>query len=89
MNKPVKNNPGEKNMPQKKRKGKTTDQLMQEHLQNKDHKITGEAIESLDLKLDRPEKITDFTPNLPPKEDKETDASGDKGHITPWNILEG
>lgn len=91
MSKPVKNSAGEKDLPQKKKKGKTTEQLMHIHMQDKNHTITAEDIENLDLKLEQPEEITDFTPNLPSEDDGKTPQNADDGkkHITPWDVIEG
>ncbi|NOT52295.1 MAG: hypothetical protein HOP10_13575 [Chitinophagaceae bacterium] len=96
MTNPKKANSPEKNTPQKRKKGKTTKQLMHLHLQDKAHTITAEDIETLDLNLDHPDR-TPPPPEelLPSKDDRpEEEKSEDidqKEHkiTTPWDIIGG
>jgi hypothetical protein len=96
MTKPVKKEPGGKNTPQKKKKGQTTDQLMQMHLQDKDHTITAEDIETLDLELGHPDRTPPPPETIVPSEDDRSEEEKkaakedlENKHITPWDVLSG
>lgn len=96
MNKPVKKEADGKNTPQKKKKGKTTNQLMHMHLQDKDHTITAEDIESLDLNLGHPqttppppELLVPSEDDRPEEEKKAAKEELEKKQITPWDVLGG
>ena len=83
----------EKNAPAKKKKGKTTKQLMAIHMQDKEHKITSEDIENLDLNLEHVEKDpppVDITPDdlvVPGNQDGSKDSDDHPKHVTPWDVI--
>jgi len=93
MSKPVKKASPDKNASPKKKKGKTTQQLMDIHMQDKNHKITTEDIEDLDLKLDHVDKNpapVDVTPEdleVPVDPDAPKDNEEHKKHVTPWDVI--
>jgi hypothetical protein len=96
MTSPSKANPPEKNTPRKGKKGKTTDQLMHQHLQDKGHTITDEDIESLDLNLGHPtKKLQDPEKLIPEKDDRpEEEKKPDNGgpehkKKSTWDVLGG
>jgi hypothetical protein len=95
MTKPVKKSTSGKNIPQKNKKGNTTGQLMQIHLQNKDHVITDEDIENLDLNLSHADSTPPPPELLQPSKDERSEEEiakakedGDR-KVTPWDVLGG
>ena len=93
MSKSVKKTSPEKIAPAKKKSGKTTKQLMAIHMQDKEHKITAEDIENLDLNLEHVEKNpppVDVTPEdleIPENPDAPKDDDEHKKHVTPWDVI--
>ena len=74
--------------PAKSKKGLTTKQLRDKHLKDKDHVITDEEIENLELGLNRPDRSTSHTPNIPNSEERPKDEDKDKKMVTPWDVLD-
>ncbi len=94
MSKPVKSEPVEKKTPPKKKNGKTTKQLMDMHMHDKNHTISAEDIENLDLNLGHPETVPPPPETILPSEDdrpeeekKSTNKDAENKKITPWDLL--
>ncbi len=96
MANPIKKNSAEKNTPQKRKKGKTTKQLMDIHLKDKNHTITDEDIRNLDLKLGHPdtapmppEAIIPSADDRSEEEKLPKDEDLGKKKINTWDVLGG
>jgi len=75
------------NKQKQKKNGKTADEIVKRHLNDKDDKITNEDLENLKIDLSLP-KDNAHEP-LPIKNDKERPKDADKDNTitTPWDVI--
>ncbi len=78
----------EKDSSQKKKKRITVKQLREKHMKDKNHVITDEEMKDLKLDLEKPDKSTSHTPDLPDDKNRPKDEDKDPKIITPWNLIE-
>ncbi len=75
------------NIPQKKKKGKTIEELKNKHMKDKNNIITEEDIGALDLSLENPDTSTSHTPDIPDDTERPKDEDKDPKVITPWDVI--
>ena len=77
----------EETTPPKKRKRTTVKELVDKHMKDKNHVITDEEINNLDLDLDHPDTETSHVPDIPDDKNRPKDEDKDPKIITPWDTI--
>ena len=72
----------------KTKKTKTVKALRDRHLKNKDHVITDQDLQDLDLELGHPDRSSTHTPELPSKSQRPKDEDKDPKRVTPWDLID-
>jgi hypothetical protein len=77
-----------KNPPGKSKKKITIKQLRDKHMKDKNHVITDDEINALDLETNAPDRSSSHTPEIENTEDRPKDEDKDKKMVTPWDVLD-
>jgi hypothetical protein len=70
-----------------KKKGKTVKQLRDLHMRDRNHIITNEEMQSLELDTDNPHTNTSHTPDISDDSERPKDEDKDPKIITPWDLV--
>ena len=68
-------------------KGKTTTEIMHNHIQDINDVITDEDFKNLELELDKPITSTSHTPTIADDDDRPKDEDKDGKIVTPWDVI--
>ena len=69
-------------------KGKTTSQIMHQHIQDINDVISDEDFKNLELNLDNPFPTgTSHTPDIKDDNDRPKDEDKDHSIVTPWDVI--